>query len=593
MDNQETSPKDAQATLTQHAMLVVWGLYAQQIGLIDRLMQVKLKQKSRDHQPQTKLLEFLVAMLAGLPYLQDISRSAHPLDQDGVVAQAWKQPAWADYSGVSRMMQQVSAAEADAIIAALEDIEQPFIEKELALACRRSGHLVYDLDLTGRPVSSTSTSYPDTAFGYMGDTINLGYQAALVSMHSPSYGRLWLANQLHPGDTVSVTEAQALVRAAERRTALRPRRRVDLVALRLQATEVQWQTAMDQASESEERLITAKAQLNQTTVDLQSWRRQAYSFEAEYQREQRHPTDHCKLARARRKVLTYEKRLPRRQAALTTAERRYQRHLAGLNEIDSDLEQLRSHYQQLENDNASNAHPVRVTLRIDAGFASRENIDWLIEMGYDIYTKSRSSTVREALFASLSSETLWRRVGGNASLTAWPDTTVQDYFTYPLNVALAHYQLGSAVRHSVLLHFGDNDVTNDLDAWFHTYNGRQTIEAGIKEGKSVFQMHHLKVRASQALRLQEHLACFAANFVRFAALWLTTEQPQPPSVNTNSVKHMVQVCAHTSAWVLRHGDVWLLKFTDQSLYAGHSLCIGNGPFQLPLPLDRSFHFQHF
>ncbi len=36
MDNQKTSPKDAQATLTQHAMLVVWGLYAQQIGLIDR-----------------------------------------------------------------------------------------------------------------------------------------------------------------------------------------------------------------------------------------------------------------------------------------------------------------------------------------------------------------------------------------------------------------------------------------------------------------------------------------------------------------------------------------------------------------------------
>jgi hypothetical protein len=41
-------------------------------------------------------------------------------------------------------------------------------------------------------------------------------------MHSPSYGRLWLANQLHPGDTVSVTEAQALVQAAERRMALRP-----------------------------------------------------------------------------------------------------------------------------------------------------------------------------------------------------------------------------------------------------------------------------------------------------------------------------------------------------------------------------------
>ena len=80
MDNQETSQASAEAILTQHAMLVVWGLYGQRIGLVDRLMQVHLKQKSRDHQPQTKVLEFFVAMLAGLPYLQDISRSAHPLD---------------------------------------------------------------------------------------------------------------------------------------------------------------------------------------------------------------------------------------------------------------------------------------------------------------------------------------------------------------------------------------------------------------------------------------------------------------------------------------------------------------------------------
>ena len=183
-------------------------------------------------------------------------------------------------------------------------------------------------------------------------------------------------------------------------------------------------------------------------------------------------------------------------------------------------------------------------------------------------------------------------MGKNAEMIAWKAEVLHD-FPYPLDVALERFWVGDKQKHATLLHFGTDPVTTDLPAWFEYYNARQTIEAGIKEGKSVFQMHHLKVRASQALRLQEHLACFAANFVRFAALWLTTEQPQPPSVNTNSVKHMVQVCAHTSAWVLRHGDVWLLKFTDQSLYAGHSLCIGNGPFQLPLPLDRSFHFQHF
>jgi hypothetical protein len=67
----------------------------------------------------------------------------------------------------------------------------------------------------------------------MGDTIQLGYQAALVSLHSLTFGRLWLANQLHPGNTVSCT--QALVRAAEQRTGRRPRRRTELVARRLEA----------------------------------------------------------------------------------------------------------------------------------------------------------------------------------------------------------------------------------------------------------------------------------------------------------------------------------------------------------------------
>lgn len=367
MDNQEISPTDAQATLTQHAMLVVWGLYAQRIGLIKRLMRVKLRQKSRFHQPQTKLLEFFMAMLAGWPHLQDISRSAHPLDQDGAVAQAWQQSAWADYSG-GRTMQQVSAAETDAVITVLEAIEQPFLEKELALACQRSGHLVYDLDLTGRPVSSTSTSYPNTAFGYMGDTISLGYQAVLVSMHSPSYGRLWLANQLHPGDTVSVTEAQSLTRAAERR---------------------------------------------------------------------------------------------------------YQRHLARLTEIESNLEQLRSHYRQLESGNATNPHPVRVILRIDAGFAGRENIEWLIEMGYDIYTKSRSHHVVDFLKRQTDDQTAWQRVGANAELVAWSEHRLKGC-PYPLDVALERFYTGKTRKHSALIHYGSDPVSKDLPAWFQCYNHQST-----------------------------------------------------------------------------------------------------------------------
>ncbi|KKK98952.1 hypothetical protein LCGC14_2637620, partial [marine sediment metagenome] len=272
--------------------------------------------------------------------------------------------------------------------------------------------------------------------------------------------------------------------------------------------------------------------------------------------------------------------------AVAVAERRLARCERTLVDARAEVDRLRQHHLQLLTENQNNLHPVRALFRVDGGFASQENIAWLIEMGYDVDTKARSTGVRNGLIAALSPETVWQRVGGNATLTGWANSTADGYFTYPVDLALARYQIGKRVRHSVLVHFGDDDATADLDGWFHRYNGRQTIEAGIKEGKNVFQMHHLKVRSPQALLLQEHFACFAANFVRFAAFWLTEQQTLLPPFDTTSVKQMVQVCAHTSAWVKHVGDVWLLTFTEQSLYAGHSLRVGNGALQLPLPLFR-------
>lgn len=593
MDNEQTSPNRVEGRLTQHAMLVVWGLYAQQIGLIDQLAQVKLKQKKREHRPQTKVLEFLVAILAGLPYLKDISRSAHPLDQDVAVAEAWGQEAWADYSGVSRTLQSLSWDEVHSIADVLSTVSQPFIDQETEMALHRSGRLVYDADLTGRPVSNTSTSYPDTAFGYMGDTVSLGYQAALVSLHSPTYGRLWLANQLHPGDTVSSSQVQAMVQAAEARTGLRPRRRIELVAHGLAAAEKELAATESRYLESDGQLRAAEANAKETTLELAEWQRRARMWAAEYRRKGRQPSPHCKLTRTRRKVATLQSRLPRNQKEVARAQRRRNRHQRNWKDALAQVEQLRSHHASLCEENQTNPAPIQAVFRLDGGFASRENIAWLLEMGYDIYTKSRSTKVRDLLSATVNDETGWQQVGGNARLTARSSTTVDGHLPYPMNVALAHYQTGDTHRRAVLLHYGQEAVTQDLDGWFHMYNGRQTIEAGIKEGKGVFQMHHLKVRSLPALWLQEHFACFAANFVRFAAHWLTQRPTNPPSLDTVSVKHMVQVCAHTSAWVRRDGDVWLLTFTEQSLYAGCSLHFGHGTFQLPLPLHRNVHSYHF
>ena len=79
------------------------------------------------------MLESLVAILAGLKHLQDISRSAHPLDRDQAVAQAWEQSGWADYSGVSRTLSGMSWEEAQQIARVLEQVSQPHLDAELKL----------------------------------------------------------------------------------------------------------------------------------------------------------------------------------------------------------------------------------------------------------------------------------------------------------------------------------------------------------------------------------------------------------------------------------------------------------------------------
>ena len=135
-----------------------------------------------------------------------------------------------------------------------------------------------------------------------------------------------------------------------------------------------------------------------------------------------------------------------------------------------------------------------------------------------------------------------------------------------------------------------------MTSWIQTYNGRQTIEAGIKEGKQVFQMHHLKVRSAAALFLQEHFAAFAANFVRWAAHWLTNQCSQEPEgwheETLPGVKTPGQVLAQTSAYVEWYEHGCWLWFTDHSVFAGRSRrVIQQWAYLLVLPLVRSCHIE--
>ena len=583
--------------LTHHAMLVAWGEFAQSIGLIQAIERVALHQKTVTHRPQTKIMEFFVAILAGLEHLKDLSRSAHPIDKDQAVAKGWGQPAWADYSGVSRTLTTLCQEEAEQVVGVLHKITKLILDEEVMKAFQLCGRLSYDGDLTGRPVSNSSTTYPNVGYGHMDDAIRLGYQAAMVSVHSPTYGRLWLSVVPHPGNTASCTQAEALVLAAEAKTGLRPLRRTDRLRGRWQGVNRECQDREKQVQTIEAELAAVQVQEAQTRQQIDEQHALVAKLEAEYREKERPERPYSRLGRARHKLGVLERRQVRLVKKVPKLEEQRVRRTGHLVVCQAQASLLQRRLAQFEADNQANLCPIQADFRLDAGFGVRDNVALLIEMGYDVYTKAYADWLTPRLKRQAAKRHDWARVGKNAEMIAWKAATLHD-FPYPLDVALERFWVGDKHKHASLLHFGSDPVTTDLPAWFNRYNARQTIEAGIKEGKGVFEMHHLKVRSAPGLYLQEQFAVFAANFVRWAAHWLATQCPQLPAgwqdTAQPKVKEQVKVGAHTSAWVTWQEQGCLLRFTDHSVFAGRSLDLERGwAVQLPLPFAESSCFGHF
>jgi hypothetical protein len=558
---------------TQHAFLVAWGSFAEQIGLLNALQAVPLSQKRYTHTPQAKVLEFLVAILAGLKHLQDISRAAHPLAKDQAVAAAWGQSGWADYSGVSRTLSSLSWDEAHQIVQVMEQVSEPFIQDELAVLREQGQRLRLDGDLTGIPVSNTSRTYPNAAYGHMNTEIRLGYQAALVSLASPTYGRLWLSVAHHPGDTISCTQAEALVLAAEKRTGLRPWRRTGILRQRVQDFEQAMAGTIQRLASQQQALQRAQMRVAAAAQERPERQRRLAELEQQYRAHNRVERPHSRLAKARQRLQATEKRLRSRNQAQLAAQRRLEITTRQVAAKQTELAHLQQRLARFEQDNATNSAPNAAEFRLDAGFGSYENIGLLIEMGYELYIKPFSHRVAHHLLHQIDEQTAWLRVGANAEMVAWQDRQLKGC-AYPLDVALERFHSGKTIKHSVLLHFGADPVTENLGDWFVHYNGRQTIEAGIKEGKQVFHLQRLKVRAEPAIYLQEYFVTFAANFIRYATHWLAN-LPQPDKnaleVRKLGIKRQVQVAAHVSAHVTHSSEGKLLRFSEYSAFAGKVL----------------------
>jgi len=567
--------KNVETETTQHALLVAWGEYGQVIGVPAGLAQVTLRQQTREHTPHSKVKELLVATMGGLPYLQDISRSAHPVDQDRAVARAWGEAGWADYSGLSRMLQGLTLEESQAVIGCLQALSQPFIDQEVALAVEREGRVVLDGDLTGIPVSKSSHTYPDTAFGFMDDEIRLGYQAAVVSLRSVTYGRMWLSIEHKPGNTLSCTQAEGLVKAAEAALGRRPHRRTELLAKRLEQLTQVGEAYRQHLERKQARLAELRASLQETECNRQTLESELLQLEQAYQEKERCERPTGQLAHLRKRLGVYQRRLIRNQRTVLQAEARLvcvQRRQA---QQDEQMRVLQARLVCLQQENETNPHPLSAVFRLDGGFGTWDNLALLIEMGYEVYTKAFNHETLRVLFRQFETAEGWLPVGAGVEMLGCACQQPHN-FCYPLDIGLERFTTSEGQpKKGAMLHFGTDPIAQEVQRWFDFYNGRQSIEAGIKESKRIFYLHRLKVRSLPAILLQEHCVLFAANFIRWANTWLMQHASgsAKPKLDQSRVgmKHLVQVAAHTSANVIWNSDGCLLRFSDLSLLAGKEL----------------------
>jgi myosin heavy subunit len=381
----------------------------------------------------------------------------------------------------------------------------------------------------------------------------------------------------HPGDTVSCTQAEALVLAAEARTSLRPRRRTELLRQRIHAFEQRAAQTGERLERQKQAVKQAKQRLAEAEQQVQQHQQQVDELEKDYQIRQRKERPTSRLAQARQRLQAVVKRTTSRTSAGMQAQGRLDKTTAQRSQQQAELADLYQRLLRFEQDNATNSEPVEAEFRLDAGFGTYENVALLIEMGYDLYTKPHSHKIVTSLKEQVDDTTVWTRVGANAELVAWPRLHLK-HCPYALDVALERFYTGQTLKHSALFHFGSESVTEQLPGWFEQYNGRQTIEAGIKESKQVFYLHYLKVRSEPAIYLQEAFVLFAANFIRWAAHWLEGQaQAVENALNVRKlgVKRQVHVAAHVSAQIIQDSEGKLLKFSEQSAFAGQLLRVAS------------------
>jgi len=374
---------------------------------------------------------------------------------------------------------------------------------------------------------------------------------------------------------------------------LHPRRRTEQVQQRLQtlaASQARLQAFLDAERAHQRDLFDALQAARQEEARQQA---EVERWSTEFQARGWVERPHSKLAQARQRVVSAQKRQTRAGRDLRATAARLTKWEHALAEEQAQQTHLLDWLAQLENENATLLHPLTCVLRVDAGFSTDDNLTWLIEMGYVVYTKAHNGQTTAKLCRQLPATVTWQRVGRNAEAVYLPQQRIAEC-PYAWEALLVRYHVPTGLLYTTLLYYGDRPPPPRLKDWFRGYNARQTIEAGIKEGKGVFRLRHPLVRSPFGMLIQEQFSLFAANFVRWAAQWakqLVRQANHALQDALTEVKTLVQDVAHCRARLVHNVLGRVLIFDEHGPYAGALLLLsGQVAFQYVLPFCKSLDF---
>jgi hypothetical protein len=305
----------SQPLFTEHAFLFAEAEFAYEIGLIQKFLLLPMAQKSIVHLPQAKALTFLLGILAGITHLRDLNEGPHPVAHDVSLLRAWGLASLAHYTGISRTAASFDEATIAAITQILNDVSQPFIDQEVQALLKERLPLLLDLDLAPRRVSNTSTTYPDAQFSWQDDRVGLGYDAALVALTSPRYGRLFLAGFHYPRNPMALPRLQEMIFTAEARLGRRPRRRPKLIEKRLKPTREKIEQRQGWLQAQLERKKAILDQLNTLPGEVGRLEKEIAALEASYQAQGREAKPYSRLAQAQCRLASTRKKLAQAPAA--------------------------------------------------------------------------------------------------------------------------------------------------------------------------------------------------------------------------------------------------------------------------------------